>query len=145
MNHSFWPHMHMICVFHHRTAKSHEGVEENKGIRYMEALLFLLEQISFIVENMPLGQDILNYVRGMNAIWMMLHKTVLFPHKGKFLVSIEMMRAELCSLYMSSVQDSRHNWGFHNPTTQLSPKLQTNIFISPHLATLLKTYFSLCS
>lgn len=111
----------------------------------MEALLFLLEQISFIVENMPLGQDILNYVRGMNAIWMMLHKTVLFPHKGKFLVSIEMMRAELCSLYMSSVQDSRHNWGFHNPTTQLSPKLQTNIFISPHLATLLKTYFSLCS
>lgn len=70
--------MHMICVFHHRTAKSHEGVEENKGIRYMEALLFLLEQISFIVENMPLGQDILNYIRGMNAIWMMLHKSCAF-------------------------------------------------------------------
>ena len=27
----------------------------DKGIRYMEALLFLLEQISLIVENMPLG------------------------------------------------------------------------------------------
>ena len=68
----------MICVFHHQTAKSHEGVGGNKGIRYMEALLFLLEQISFIVENMPLGQDILNYIRGMNAIWMMLHKSCAF-------------------------------------------------------------------
>lgn len=48
----------------------------------------------------------------------MLHKSfIFFPHQGKFLVSTEVMRAKLCSLY--------------NPITQLSKKLQTNIFINP--------------
>lgn len=55
MNHKFWPQMHRIYVFHHGTAKSHEGLEWGiKVLGAVEALLSLLEQISLIGGSMPL-------------------------------------------------------------------------------------------
>ena len=115
MNHSFWPHVHMICVFHHRAAKSHEGLGD-KGISAVEALLFLSEQISLTGEICPWGKVYIELYRRneLHTLGWYYIKAAFFPQKGKFLVSIEIMRAKLCSLYMSSVQNSRHNLVCHN-------------------------------
>lgn len=70
MNHKFWPQMHRICVFHHGTAKSHEGLEGGiKVLGAVEALLSLLEQISLIGGKYALEvKYILGYIEGMNNI-----------------------------------------------------------------------------
>lgn len=60
-----------MCLFHHGTAKSHEGWS-GEGIKVLgavEALLSLLEQISLIGRKYALEvKYILSYIEGMNNI-----------------------------------------------------------------------------